>query len=139
LQTGTAIYQNSSDYATTYDYGQRGFLDTIGYVRTHTAPDDLIVSMKDIGYAARRRYFSNYGAVYGDPTETKRLKELMDSGSAKLAIFTENHGQDQLIMNPPLRDWAWRNCRLEACFGDYRIYGDCELFSLDPVKPSRCP
>jgi hypothetical protein len=139
LQTGIAIYQNSRDYATTYDYGQIGFVDTVGYVRTHTLQDDLIVSMKDIGYAARRRYFANYAAVYGEPSETKRLMELMVSGTAKLAIFTENHGQDQLIMNPPLRDWVTRNCRLLACFGDYRIYGGCKVSSREPESPPGRP
>lgn len=125
LQAGTAIYQSSQDYATSYDYGQRGFVDTVSYVRTHTDPNDVIVSMKDIGYAAHRRYFENYAAVYGDSQQSRALMDLTASGVAKLAIFTEGRGQDQLVVNPPLRDWITGNCRLLASFGDYRLYGEC--------------
>jgi hypothetical protein len=51
-----------------------------------------------------------------------RMRDLLRSGRARLAIFTEAHGQDQLVVNPPLRDWILRNCREAAAFGDYRIY-----------------
>lgn len=122
FQAGMAVYQNAQDYSTTYDYGQRGFIDTVGFVRTHTESDDIVVSMKDIGYAARRRYFENYAAVYGDLAQTATMQDLLRSGRAKFAIFTEEHGQDQLVMNPPLRDWVLQNCRLTASFGNYRIY-----------------
>lgn len=122
VQMGMGVAQNTQDYSTTYDYGERGFADTVGYVRTHTAGDDVIVSMKDVGYAAQRRYFESYAAVYGNPGEMEQMRDLLRSGRARLAIFTEAHGQDQLVVNPPLRDWILRNCLLTAAFGDYRIY-----------------
>ncbi len=125
LQAGTAIHQNAQQYATTYDYGQRGFGDVTGYVRSQTGPDDVIVSMKDVGYAARRRYFENYAAVYGSELEAGKIKDMLASGAAKLAIFTEGRGQDQLVVNPRLRDWITSSCSLLASFDHYRVYGEC--------------
>lgn len=122
VHLGMAVAQTAQDYATTYDYGERGFTDVVGYVRTHTAEGELIVSMKDVGYAAQRKYFESYAALYGDSGDMGRMRDLLSSGRASLAIFTEAHGQDQLAMNPPLRDWVLQNCRVAAAFGDYRIY-----------------
>jgi len=123
LQTGMAAAQNGQrEYATTYDYGERGFEDTVGYIRCHTGPGDIIISMKDIGFASRRRYFENYGALYHGEKQAEELRDLLRSGHAKLAVFTEAHGQDQLIVNPALHDWINQNCQQLAAFGDYRIY-----------------
>jgi hypothetical protein len=86
--------------------------------------------MKDIGYAAHRRYFENYAATYGDVEEGQHLRKLALSNDAKLLIFTESRGQDQLIVNAPLRDWVTSSCRLLASFENYRIYGECSDRSL---------
>lgn len=123
VEMGMAVSQNAREYATTYDYGESGFADVVGYVRSHTDSGEVIVSMKDVGYAAKRKYFENYAAVYGNPEEMARMRELLRSGRARLVIFTVAHGQDQLmVVNPPLRDWVVQNCRPVAASGDYRIF-----------------
>lgn len=126
FQAGVAVYQNSQEYATTYDYGQRGFPDAVNFVTANTGPNDVIESMKDVGYAAHRRYFENYGALYGDKQEGAKLIDWAASGRAKLSIFTEGRGQDQLVINPLLRDWFTGRCRLLGSFGNYRVYGECK-------------
>lgn len=122
LQTGIAISQSRTPYSTTYDYGQTGFEDTAAFLRMNTRPDDLIVSMKDIGFAAKRRFFESYAALTGSSSDVDEIMSLMRSGRAVYAVFTEGRGQDQLILEPRLRDWVLANCRLVASFGNYRIY-----------------
>lgn len=122
FQLGIGISQSRVDYATTYDYGQTGFMDTVAYLKLNTRPDQVIVSMKDIGYRCRRRYFENYGALYGDEASATRMLALIGGGTATYAVFTEGRGQDQLLMNPRVQQWVLKNCVLVASFGNYRIY-----------------
>lgn len=119
---GVALYQARAGYSTTYDYGQTGFEDTVGFIRANTQPDQMIASMKDIGFKADRRYFENYGAIYGGPEPAGRLIEAISSGKVRYEVFTAQRGQDNLAMNPPLKSWIEKNCELVRSFGDYRIY-----------------
>ncbi len=84
-------------------------------------PTDFIMCMKDLGPMAERRYFENYGYVYGGEPGAAQAIELL-SGKVRLAVFTEQIGEDQLIMNPMLLEWVKRNCRLVKSIGNYRIY-----------------
>lgn len=122
IQFGTGVYQEKVPYATTYDYGQTGFEETVHFIDANTQPSDVIVSMKDIGYRSRRRYFENYAALYGDPGSAMRIEQAIARGKVSYAVFTEGKGQDQLPMNPELRRWVLENCTLVKSFGNYRIY-----------------
>jgi hypothetical protein len=122
IQLGVAVCQAKAPYSTTYDYGQIGFMDTVGFIRANTGPEDVIVSMKDIGYRAGRRYYENFGAIYGDEAATNHLIDVMRSGKAAYIVFTEGRGQDQLHMKPRLGAWVRDNCTLVRSFGNYRIY-----------------
>jgi Dolichyl-phosphate-mannose-protein mannosyltransferase len=120
---GVAIYQARVNYSTTYDYGQTGFEDTVSFIRANTQPDEVIASMKDIGFKAERRYIENYGPLYGGPNDPARwLTEALSSGQVRYAVFTAQRGQDNLLANPPLKSWIEQNCALVRSFGDYRIY-----------------
>lgn len=122
LQLGVALWQSKVDYATTYDYGQTGFMDTVGFLRLNTSPDDVIVSMKDIGFRAHRRYYENYGALYGDDRSEQGLIQVIASGKVAYEVFTEGRGQDQLVVRPSLQKWIAEHCELVRSFGNYRIY-----------------
>ena len=50
IEFGVAAWQSKVPYSTTYDYGETGFLETVAFLRGNTGPDDVISSMKDIGY-----------------------------------------------------------------------------------------
>ena len=121
-QFGVAALQARAPYSTTYDYGQTGFEDTVAFVRTTTGPDDVIVSMKDIGFSAERRYIENYSGLYGDEVATRHLTDAIASGKVKLIIFTEGFGQDQLIVNPRLQSWIDQHCSRIGAIGNYRLY-----------------
>jgi hypothetical protein len=122
LQAGIGLYQSRVEYATTYNYGQTGFLDTVAFLRVNTRPDEMIASMKDIGYRAGRPYFTTYGALYGDDAALSRLIEGIESGRISFEVFTEGKGEDQLVMKPFLRSWVAEHCSLVTSFGNYRIY-----------------
>lgn len=122
VSAGVALTQSKANYATQYDYGQTGFMDTVSFLRLNTAPTDIISSMKDIGFSADRRYFENYGALYGDDRAEQRLITAISSGQVAYEVFTEGRGQDELIMRPSLRTWITEHCDLVRSFGNYRIY-----------------
>ena len=122
VQLGIALHQSSLETSTTYDYGQRGLVATASFLRSRTRPDDRIASMKDLGLVAGRRYYETYGALYGGSAETERLIGRLGSGEVRYAVFTEQIGQDQLVVRPELRDWLDQNARLVASFGNYRVY-----------------
>lgn len=124
LSFGVALVQSRAPYSTTYDYGQSGFEETVSYIRTVTKPDEIIACMKDVGFKAARRYYENYAAIYGGPAQTNVFIEALRSKKVRYAVFTEARGQDQLIVNAPLRSWIEGGCTLDRSFGNYRVY-DC--------------
>jgi hypothetical protein len=119
---GVAVHQSRVSYSTTYDYGQTGFDDAVSFVRVNTKPDEVIVSMKDIGFKAGRRYIENYGAIYGGPPAVDQLVEAVVSGRVRYLVFTAQRGQDNLLINPRLFSWVTQNCVVVYSPGDYRIY-----------------
>lgn len=121
LQAGIALFQTRVDYSTTYDYGQRGLQETAAFIASHTTKQDVISSMKDVGYLARRRYYENYGACIND-TAAARLIAAWESGKVGYMVFTEGRGQDQLALRPALKSWIAGNAEQTASFGNYRIY-----------------
>jgi hypothetical protein len=121
IQAGIAAYQSRVEYSTTYNYGQSGLQETAAFIRARTAEQEIISSMKDVGFLAKRRYYENYGALYDDASAA-RLIEAWEAGRVSYIVFTEGIGQDGLAIKPALRDWVARNADLVASFGNYRIY-----------------
>lgn len=120
-QVGTAVYQSRVEYSTTYDYGQSGLQETAAFLRVHTTKQDVISSMKDVGFLAERRYYENYSALYDDASAA-RLIAAWEAGKVSYIVFTEGIGQDQLAVRPVLAAWTAQNANLVASFGHYRIY-----------------
>jgi hypothetical protein len=128
IEFGVASWQSKVPYSTTYDYGETGFMETVAFLKSHTGPDDIISSMKDIGYRTGRRYHENYQGLYMGGSDASLLRQAIGSGRIKYSVFTEDRGQDQLIVNPELRQWVLKHCTLVRSFGNYRIYQLTELF-----------
>lgn len=121
---GVTSAQAKAQYSTTYDYGQEGLAETACYLRSHTSPEDILVCMKDVGFHAKRRYFSTYSAIQGVPKYMDGVLREIAEGRVRYAVFTEGRGQDQLSLNPVLKAGVEQHCRLEQSIGHYRIY-DC--------------
>ena len=122
VQLAVALAQSKAVYATTYEYGQTGFTDTVAFLKLNTGPDDVIASMKDIGFRAGRRYYENYQALYGDDQTEQWFIRAIASGKVVYAVFTEGRGEDQLVIRPSLQKWIAEHCDLVRSFGNYRIY-----------------
>jgi hypothetical protein len=109
-------------YSTQYDYGQTGFVKVSDWVRQNTARDEVIMSMKDIGFATGRRYLENYLYVYGHASAVDRFDSLVERLGIRIFIFTERRGHDQLIAKSHLHAWVKRNTTNTTQIGDYVIY-----------------
>ncbi len=119
---GVAIYQARADHATQYDYGQTGFVEASDWVSRHTASNEVIMSMKDLGFAIGRRYLENYGYVNSPALDQKSFGDLVERLGIRVFVFTEERGQDQLAGNHELADWIARNTKKTIQFGNYVIY-----------------
>lgn len=90
--------------------------------------------MKDVGYLARRRYFSTTSAIQGVSRYLQAVANAVSSGKVSYAVFTEGRGWDQLRLNPELRAAIGDICRLERSLGHYRPY--CSKPEGDAGRPS---
>ena len=70
----------------------------------------------------------SFGNPYGSAA-IARLEATLPQLEARIAqlgvrifVFTNRHGQDQLVVNPALRDWIERNTHREIDVGDYSVY-----------------
>ncbi|MEJ5367651.1 MAG: glycosyltransferase family 39 protein [Bryobacteraceae bacterium] len=122
--TGTALAMARAPYPTTYDYGQLGFEETACFLRENTAPEEAVISMKDIGFHTGRRYFENYGYLFTGQQGADAMRAILLAGKARFAVFTEGNGPDDLRINPPLQEVIQESCTLARSYGHYRIY-DC--------------
>lgn len=138
LMTGVALAMARAPYPTTYDYGQQGFERTACFLSENTAPEDRIISMKDIGFHIGRRYFENYGYVYSGERGADAMRAILDSGRARFAVFTEGNGPDDLRFNPPLQQVIRDSCTLTRSYGHYRIY-DCAKARRAQERPAVSP
>ncbi|GIU78297.1 MAG: hypothetical protein KatS3mg005_1535 [Bryobacteraceae bacterium] len=124
LMAGMALAMARAPYSTTYNYGQEGFEETVCFIQQHTQPGDAILSMKDVGFRAGRRYFENYGYIFGGAERAEAARRILTEGKARYAVFTEGNGPDFLGLNPQLQEVIQSLCVLERSYGHYRIY-DC--------------
>lgn len=121
---GLALAMARAPYPTTYDYGQEGFDDTVCFIREHTRPQEIIVSMKDVGFRAQRRFFENYQYITNGQAWAEKMRKILLEGRARYAVFTEGNGPDNLDLNPALKDVIHSLCVQTRRYGHYRIY-DC--------------
>ncbi len=80
------------------------------------------MSMKDLGFAAGRRYLENYSYIYASPADLESLGEKVERLGIHVFVFTEQRGQDELILNKVLTDWIAQNTKRTAQFGNYVIH-----------------
>jgi hypothetical protein len=78
--------------------------------------------MKDIGHLTGRRYFENYAAIYTGAAGAAEFTDRIVAAGVDYLVFTDGIGEDQLAVNPALKQWVEDHTRLVASFGNYRIY-----------------
>ncbi len=118
---GISRVQAIADYPTKYYYGQRGFDETVSYLRTETSDSEAIWSMKDIGYYVHNRYFENYGYFFRDSL-LEELADMMKKGNVRYYVVTTQIGQDRVDAYPKIAAVLDRYGKEEKRFGNFIIY-----------------
>lgn len=118
--------QAKSQFSTKYLFGQTGINETVEYLKANTDDNEVIWSMKDIGYYVNNRYIENYGFLY-DPKGENNLKELLSSNKLKYYIMTTGIGEDKAEIYTNLSNVLNKEAILVKRFGNYLIYKDKDL------------
>lgn len=118
--------QAKSQFSTKYLFGQTGISESVEYLKANTDDNEVIWSMKDIGYYVNNRYIENYGFLY-DPKGEYNLKELLSTNKLKYYIMTTGIGEDKAEIYTNLSNLLNKEAILVKRFGNYLIYKDKDL------------
>ena len=118
---GLSRVQAIATYPTKYDYGQIGLDESVSYLKTRLSPDDIIWSMKDIGYYSNNHYIESYG-YYFDKKLENNLVDLLHEKKVKYFVGTVNIGEDRLDAYPSIKKILDENALFETQIGNYMIY-----------------
>lgn len=95
FQLSISRIQAISPYPTKYLYGQTGMDEASAYLRSNTEPDEIIWSMKDVGYYVNNRYIESYG-YYFDKSLEDDLINMLQTGKVRYYVVTTGIGQDNI-------------------------------------------
>jgi len=102
FQLSISRVQAISTYSTKYDYGKQGMDQTEAYLRSVTTPNEVIWSMKDIGYYVNDRYIESYG-YYFDPALQNNLIRLLKAGKVRYYVVSTGIGEDNVDDYPNVK------------------------------------
>lgn len=120
-ELGLSRVQAVAPYPTKYYYGQTGLEETIIYLKAHTKRDEVIWSMKDVGYYVNNRYEENY-AYFFYPKLQDKLIRLMREGSIRYYVVTRGVGEDNIAAYPQIENILTTYGKIEQTFGDFVIF-----------------
>ena len=121
FQTSISRVQATSPYPTKYLYGQIGMDQTTAYLRSNTSPDEVIWSMKDVGYYVNNRYYESY-TYYFDKSRQANLVKLLNDGKVKYYIVTTGIGQDNIDYYSDTKQILDSHAVRDKQFGNFVIY-----------------
>jgi len=121
FQMSISRVQAIAQYPTKYLYGQTGMDDAITYLKLNTKSNEVIWSMKDIGYYVNNRYLESY-SYYSDPTLKKSLINLLKSGKVRYFVSTTGIGQDSLSYYTNIKTILDTYATKQEQFGNFVIY-----------------
>lgn len=116
-----SISQALSKYPTKYEYGQLGFNETVAYLKDNTYKNEVIWSMKDVGYYVNNRYIENYPDVF-NPNIKNRLIDLIKNKNIRYFVVTKDIGEDRIDAYPELKLGLDNCCVVVNQFGNFVIY-----------------
>jgi len=121
FQVNISRVQAKAPYPTKYHYGQQGFDETVNYLKAKTRKDEVIWSMKDIGYYVNNRYIENYGFFF-DKSLNAELERLTKEGKVRYYVATTGIGEDRVDYYLEIMKILEKNTELDANFGNFVIY-----------------
>lgn len=109
-----------SKYPTKYNYGQVGMDETIGYLKSNLNENEVIWSMKDVGFYSGNKYIESYSYLFDSNVEAS-IQNLKNKG-VRYFVATKGIGEDNLEAYPRVQKALDFCCTLEKNFGNYYIY-----------------
>ncbi len=120
-QLGTSRVQAMSTYPTKYLYGQQGMDETISYLGLNTKKDEVIWSMKDVGFYVNDKYYENYPFFFDKKLESQ-LVQMLRQGKIRYYVATTGIGEDRIDYYKSIGDILNDNATRVATFGNFVIY-----------------
>lgn len=121
FQFSISRIQATAPYPTKYHYGQMGLDQTTAYLRSNTDPNEVIWSMKDVGYYTNNKYVESYG-YYFDPALQTDLINLLHGSTVRYYVVTTGIGQDNIEYYTNIKQILEINAVREKQFGNFVIY-----------------
>jgi 4-amino-4-deoxy-L-arabinose transferase-like glycosyltransferase len=121
FQLSISRIQAKSTYPTKYHYGQSGLDETTAYLRSNTAPTEIIWSMKDVGYYVNNKYIESY-SYYFDKTLENNLINLLKSSKVKYYVVSTGIGEDNILAYPHIQEILTTYAVQEKQYGNFIIY-----------------
>jgi len=121
FQLSVSRIQAISPYPTKYHYGLIGLDQTTAYLRSNTAPNEVIWSMKDVGYYVNNRYVESYG-YYFDKSLEGDLVNMLQGGKIRYYIVSTRIGEDNIDAYPNIKQILDTYAVREKQFGNFIIY-----------------
>lgn len=120
-QIGISRVQAISTYPTKYLYGQRGADETINYLKLNTKNNEIIWSMKDIGFYVNDKYYENYPFFF-DKSLNSTLVNLLKQGKIRYYVVTTGIGEDRIDYYKDIANILNQYATKKAAFGNFVIY-----------------
>lgn len=121
FQLSISRIQATSPYSTKYLYGQTGLDQTTAYLRSNTNPDEVIWSMKDVGYYVNNKYYESYSYYFYRSLEGDLINKL-GSSKVRYYVVSTGIGQDNIDYYTNIKQILDTNAVREKQFGNFIIY-----------------
>ena len=121
FQLSISRVQATAPYPTKYLYGQMGMDQAADYLRSNTSSDEVIWSMKDIGYYVNNKYIESYGYFFDKSLEKDLINKLQDS-KVRYYVVTTGIGQDNIDYYTNIKQILNKYAVREKQYGNYIIY-----------------
>ncbi len=126
FQFSISRIQAISPYSTKYLYGQTGMDQATAYLRSNTSPNEVIWSMKDVGYYTNNKYIESYGYYFDNSLQNDLVNMLKDS-KVSYYVVTTGIGQDNIDYYSNIKQVLNTNAVKEKQFGNFIIYKSKEM------------
>lgn len=120
-QLAISRVQAIATYPTKYLYGQQGMRDTVSYLKIHTHKNEIIWSMKDVGFYVNDRYYESY-AFYFNKNLEPVLTNMLQQGKIRYYVGTVGIGEDRLDYYTGVTKILNDNATKVATYGNFVIY-----------------
>ncbi len=95
--------------------------EAVSYLKLHTRTNEVIWSMKDIGFYVNDRYYESY-PFYFDKALDPRLIQMLRQGKIRYYVATIGIGEDRIDYYTDIQHILDANASKVATFGNFVIY-----------------